>query len=433
MRLIVRTTLWYSLLAIFVFGLGGVVSFVLVRDAIQRETDWELINDLRYTTRLIEQGVEAAHLQSRKTHITPLDGSKVWHRDSIFTDTLIYLKRTQQLESFRKLSVTRPINDQFYSIEIVNIIFEQDDIFEVVSQIILRLFLFMIFALFIGSILISKQLLLPFQQLLQSIEQFSLKSDKVFPLPKTNIREFKQLNSFLGRMTQKARNDYQTLKEFTENASHEMQTPIAIAQGKLEILQQREDINENQLALISDAQRSIFKLSKLGSALALLAKIENQEFSTIKQVNFSEMVQNIVNLFQELANFRGIEIKHSIAPNIYLKIDSTLADILVTNLLKNAIQHNIQDGWIELLLNQNELIVRNTGKELSVSPDQLFTRFRKNNQSGGSLGLGLAIVKKIATSSGLDIDYAYQSEGQVHEVSVDLNQVKPKTETAALN
>ncbi len=418
MRLIVRTTLWYSLFAIFVFGIGGVVSFVLVRDAIQRETDWELIHDLYQIKKLLRVGIDAEHLQSHNIKITPLDSNQVWKQDSVFSDTLIYLKRTQKLESFRKLTVTKPISNRFYTIELVNIIFEQDDIFEVVSQIILRLFLFMILALFIGSILISKQLLLPFQHLLQSIDQFSLKTNKDFPLPETNIKEFKQLNSFLERMTQKARKDYQTLKEFSENASHEMQTPIAIAQGKLEILQQREDVNEAQLELISQAQKSIFKLSKLGNALALLAKIENHEFSTAKEVNFSSIVQNTTHLFQELAELQGITITHFIEPDIHIKMDETLADVLITNLLKNAIQHNIDNGWIELKLDHRKLSVKNSGKPLNIPTEELFTRFRKNNQSGGSLGLGLAIVQKIISSSGLSIDYQYKSEGQTHEVSL---------------
>ncbi|NJK84202.1 MAG: hypothetical protein HC912_10805 [Saprospiraceae bacterium] len=185
-----------------------------------------------------------------QTEMTPLAYIQRFSNEAVFSDTLIYLRRTGKMESFRKLSAIQPIDNQFYKLEIVNIIFEQDDIFDVVSQIVLRLFFFMILALIIGSILIAKQLLAPFEQLLHAIATFNIKSEQPQTIPATNITEFQRIGGFLERMMSKAKKDYQTLKEFTENASHEMQTPIAVAKGKLEILQQRNDLNEEQAELI---------------------------------------------------------------------------------------------------------------------------------------------------------------------------------------
>ncbi|NJK84203.1 MAG: sensor histidine kinase [Saprospiraceae bacterium] len=160
------------------------------------------------------------------------------------------------------------------------------------------------------------------------------------------------------------------------------------------------------------------KLSKLSSALALLAKIENQEFVAQQTIDFSEVVAHNVALFSEIAELKDLSIEADIAPAIQLNMDSALADILVANLLKNAIQHNVDEGWIKISLTPHQLLLENTGKPLTTTPETLFVRFRKNNQSSASLGLGLAIVKKIADLNGLTIDY--QQEANIHRITISL-------------
>ena len=139
------------------------------------------------------------------------------------------------------------------------------------------------------SFLISKRLFQPFHDILDSISRFNLKSPDQPELPKTSTKEFSELNNFVRQMTSKARRDYVSLKEFSENASHEMQTPIAVAQGKLELLSVSEGLNPNQLELIQSARASLTKLSKMGKSLSLLTKIENLEFQNPGQVDFSEI------------------------------------------------------------------------------------------------------------------------------------------------
>jgi len=416
MRLIIRTALWYFLLAAFVFGIGSSIIYVLIKNAVQVETDYELRGDLNGIRNALKNGVTPAQIQTPRIKITLLDTIQYCKIDSTFSDTLIFLKRTNNLESFRKLVATIDAQKKFYRIEIVNIIFEQEDISEVVYQIITRLFIFMSVVLLLASFLLSRQLLQPFKKLLDSIEQFSLKADKPLNLPSTTIYEFKQLNAFLTRMTSKARRDYQSLKEFTENASHEMQTPLAIAKGKLELLQQNINLDENQSKLLDDSQKALTKLSRLGQALSLLAKIENQEFTTQTNIDFSTIVTHTISLFEELATLKNIKLEYYLQPNIYVKMDTTLADVLVTNIIKNAIQHNIENGWIRVYLDQHKLEVINSGEELHLSPETLFLRFKKSNQSKGSLGLGLAIVKKICEVNQLQVQYNYND--QTHSVQI---------------
>ena len=309
MRLIFRTALWYFLLATFVFGIGSSIIFVLIKNAVKIETDWELRGDLSGIRNALSNGVTPDQIQTNRIKITALDTVQRCKVDSTFSDTLIFLKRTNNLESFRKLVATIEVEDRFYRAEIVNIIFEQEDISEVVSQIILRLFVVMSCTLLLGSFFLSQQLLHPFRKLLESIEQFSLKSDKPMNLPQSSIFEFKQLNSFLVRMTSKARRDYQSLKEFTENASHEIQTPLAVAKGKLELLQQSSNLDESQSELLDASQKALTKISRLGQALSLLAKIDNQEFTTQRTIDFSTIVEHTLIIFEEIAELKGITLK----------------------------------------------------------------------------------------------------------------------------
>jgi signal transduction histidine kinase len=415
MKLISKALLWYLLLAVVVFGIGGVITFVLVKDAVEQETDYELNRNLRQILRAIEKGQPTDLLENNMVKISPLQQAPV-EEDRFYSDTLVYHARTERMENFRKLVALRNVEEQPYKIEIIDIYFEQDDIIEVVSQILLRLFVIFSLVLLVGSFLISRFIFRPFEDLLHSIDRWNLKSNTPLQLPTTSTKELQKLNEFLKRMTNKARHDYQSLKEFTENASHEMQTPLAIARGKLEILQEDASLTVEQLQLIQSAHFSLDKLSKLGKALTLLTKIENLEFETTDHTNISVVTQRISSQFEELADMKGLELQKNIQPDVELQIDPLLADIMITNLLKNALQHNIEQGRIEIELNEHQLCVKNTGPKPQTPMHELFERFKKSNGSNGTLGLGLAIVKKISDVHQMKVEYKF--EDNLHLVSI---------------
>ncbi len=415
MKLISKALLWYFLLAVIVFGIGGVITFVLVKEAVEKETDYELSRNLRQIVRSMEKGQTPEMLETSTVDIHALD-VPFEEESRFYSDTLVYHPRTERMENFRKIVAFRNILEHPYRIEIIDIYFEQDDIIEVVAQILLRLFVVFSFVLLIGSFLISRRIFQPFEELLRNIDQWNLKSNTPLALPRTNTKELQKLHQFLKRMTNKARQDYQALKEFTENASHEMQTPLAIARGKLEILQEDPQLSASQLELIQSAQYSLAKLSKLGRALSLLTKIENQEFETKEKTGLSEITERVTSQFEELAEMKGLSLKKAIKPGVKLQIDPLLADILVTNLLKNALQHNVKAGWITIELDEARLTVKNTGEPPEAPIAELFHRFKKSKLSNGSLGLGLAIVKKISEVHQMEVTYHF--EKGIHQISV---------------
>ncbi|MCO6480968.1 MAG: HAMP domain-containing histidine kinase [Phaeodactylibacter sp.] len=418
MSLITKTTLFYLLVALLVFGAGGIVTFYLVQKEVQKETDFALWDNLNDITAEIEEGVPLAFLKRGKVDITDLGPLP---RDTFltFSDTLAphpYLQG--QMEPFRKITAVREVGGRYYQVSITDVFIETDDIYDVVVDIMLRLFIILSVAMLFFSFLITGWLFRPFKKTLDRIRSFNLKDHKALELPQTSTKEFRQLNAFVAQMAYKARRDYLAVKEFSENASHEMQTPLAIARGKLELLLETPSLTDEQLGLVQSAQQNINKLSKLGNSLLLLTRIDNKEFADNREpVDFSRITQNCLDNFAELASLKGLALKSHIEPNVKLLVDPTLADILVANLVKNAIRHNISGGWVEVNLEEERLQVRNTGSAPRVSSEQLFERFQKSHQNNnGSLGLGLAIVKKITEANNFQVSHQY-SDG-VHEVTI---------------
>jgi signal transduction histidine kinase len=268
--------------------------------------------------------------------------------------------------------------------------------------------------------LISKYILAPFKRTMRVIQSFDLKQQEAVRLPATRTSEFRELNQFLKKMTEKAQEDYQSLKEFTENASHELQTPTAIIRGKLDLLMES-DIRDEQAILIAEMQNALERLSRIHSSLTLLTKLENQEYEANVSVCISAVVRGILDSFDELIEMKSLRLDARIAEKVYVALNPALADLLVTNLLSNAIRHNMAPegegrGWIMVNLTKEGLVISNSGREPKVPVGELFERFKKGNPGGDSIGIGLAIVRQICDISHFTIEYQYLSG--VHSVAI---------------
>jgi signal transduction histidine kinase len=418
MNLITKTTLFYLLVAVLVFGAGGWITYHLVKQEVTKETDFALYDEVDEVAEDVRSGVPIEVLRRGKVDIVHLGdnlGLDTFYR---FSDTLgPHPYREGEMENYRKIERIKAIDSSYYRISITDVFIESDDIYEVVVEIMWRLFLILGVSMLVASLLLTRWLLDPFQRILNSIRSFDLRQKEPLELPQTSTKEFRQLNAFVGAMAQRARQDFNSVKEFSENASHEMQTPLAIARGKLELLTETEPLNEEQLRLINDTQQSLRRLSKLGNALLLLTKIDNQEFRPREPIDFSERVNECLDNFEELAMLRGLPLQREIQPAVMLSIEPTLADVLIANLVRNAIRHNIEEGSIEVKLDEQQLSIRNTGQVPTIATEDLFDRFQKSQQSQNSLGLGLAIVKKICEANRLGVHYTF--EGGWHKISVN--------------
>jgi two-component system OmpR family sensor kinase len=260
--------------------------------------------------------------------------------------------------------------------------------------------------------LISKYILAPFKRTLRVIQSFDVKQKKPIRLPVTRTFEFRELNQFLFKMTEKAQEDYGTLKEFTENASHELQTPTAIIRGKLDLLMES-DIRDEQAVLIAEMQNALERLSRIHSCLTLLTKLENQEYRPAAPVCMSNLVREALASFAELIEMKSIRLHAHLGKGVYVPMNPALADLLLSNLISNAIRHNTPSGeegygLISVNLTKEGLVIVNTGDKPQAPTNELFERFRKGNAGSDSIGIGLAIVRQICDLSKFDIVYQYK-------------------------
>src|SRR5688572_26899047 len=421
MKLIDKLTVWYLAITMLVLLASGAIVFYRVQAEIEKEVARRLKGDVDYTAELIQNGMSIDSLRSVQIDIKELSIDSPLISFQI-SDSMGYYSRSRRaLDRKFTVGASYKINQKHYYISTYNFIAEPDEILEGIlasSAVTLVALL-----LFVGvtSRLMSTRILSNFNQTLKTVQAFSLKQKQRMRLGDTRTHEFKALNQFLERMTNKALDDYQSLKEFSENASHELQTPLSIIRGKLELLLET-NIDEKQATLIEGIQNAVQKLSAINQSLVLLTKVENQEYDLNHTIHLSSLLENSMVSFRELIELKHISLTSQIEPDVYVQLNPVLAEILFTNLFSNAIRHNFVNGSIYVELTSYGLIVNNTGETPQIDRSELFKRFKKDRQHTESIGLGLAIVKQICDLNNFSVSYTFANA--LHVLSINFRPAK---------
>jgi signal transduction histidine kinase len=245
----------------------------------------------------------------------------------------------------------------------------------------------------------------PFFENLDRMKNFSLNSRSPISLVDSDIMEFSELNREISTLTDKVRFDYENLKQFTEDVSHEVQTPLAIIQAKIENIINTNTINDEQYEQLTSIQKDIKRLTQLNKRLTLITKIDNNQFVNLEWVVLTDLVRDIIQNFRELTT---ATITFNPEEEIRLKMDPYLAEILCSNLISNAIRYGDTEGGVQITSGTGFLAVANKGKEAIRRPQLLFNRFYKESVEHKSTGLGLAIAKRICDLYGFRISYVFR-------------------------
>ena len=319
-----------------------------------------------------------------------------------FSEKTVFNKAEKEQEAFVEYSSVIHVNNKYYSVKLREASVESEDL---AASIALSLFILLL-ATFSISYVITKKLnkttWTVFEQNLKAIEDFNFQSNETLRLSSSGIEEFDRLNLVVNTLTDKLNRDFQALKEFTENASHEIQTPLSIASINLEEILQQE-LNEESFTKVVTATNAIKRLSALNHNLLLLTKIENNQFEASEFIVFNELFERKIQEFEPLCKAKNIQITFESKNDFTLKMNTHLAGILLNNLLSNAINHNITNGSISISVSEHQIRICNTGGSNELTDDTIFNRFAKGNSK--SHGLGLAIVKQICQTHQLDIHY----------------------------
>ncbi|MEQ8472466.1 MAG: HAMP domain-containing sensor histidine kinase [Marinoscillum sp.] len=410
MKLIIKITFLFMLISSVVFLIGAMFTYNAMSREITLEEQYFLEERLQSVIGYLDRKMPDQVIARDKMIITPMD-STVEETSPVFSDTLVTHVTLQRIEPHSKLDVIKKVNGRPYKIMLFDLVVEEDDIKDAVQESMIKTYLLLLVLTLLLSIIASYFVFHPFQRTLSIIKKFSIKDEKLAEFPASSTSEFKKLNAFISEMMAKAKRDYHALKEFSENASHEIQTPLSIAQGKLELLMESStDFTEEQMELISSAIYALKRLSKLGNSLSLLTKIENKEFSDFSPVDMTKLVSRLLFDFKELIELKELKLSSEVAPDVSLFGNQVLLELLVTNLLNNAVRHNHVGGEISVNLDKQQLTVCNSGTPLKGTSEDMFRRFKKGTDNPDSSGLGLSIVKRICEEHDFLVNYTFNAE-----------------------
>ena len=349
---------------------------------------------------------------NRNIKIEPLKNSS---KDTIFYNSY-YDALDAEIEPYRELNSSILIdgNQYMYSARI-NLV-EKEDLMKSIAI----LFLVIISLLLIGLFVITKRLSInlwkPFYETLNQIEKFEIDKANHPKFTETNIEEFNRLNNSIEKLITKNTSIYHSQREFIENAAHELQTPLAVFQARIDTLIQNADFTQEQYKILSSLNDSVSRLNRLNKNLLLLSKMENDIYTEKQTINLNEAIGKHFDFFTEQAKAKNLIIKTEMKEAVAVKSNPVLAEILISNLFLNAIRHNVGNGQVLVTLSNHSLTFSNTGQSQNLIADKLFNRFSKSNPSEQGNGLGLAIIKKIADLNNWKISYSF--ENNFHSFSV---------------
>lgn len=415
MKLLTKTTLYFVTVSLLVFFAGGAGLYKIMQNLVEHEVDADLYNRIHYLYDNIRQLNSLQNVAFIATE--PIDIQKV-NKPGPFTfrlkDTVLYNRNIKAYMPYRQLSTTVKSGDNYYRIEIYKSLITSNYLIEKIALIItLMLILFLTLAYFLNRHIFGK-VWADFFNTLHIMQDFSLISPHKESFQPSEIIEFNQLNQVLTEMIDKIINDYETVKEFTGNLSHEVQTPLAIIKNKTELLFQ-ESLNEKQYELAGSIYSATNRLSGIVHSLGLIARIDKNQFVDKSAINVKALI------LKQTKNFEALMASRNIIPKTYFNgtpkvvMDRELAEIFINNLIKNAVRHNIENGFIHIRLSEKELLIENSGTDPQKPTSKLFEQFSRASDKG-FMGIGLAIVKKIIEHYHMEIQYDYQDG--VHRIIV---------------
>jgi len=405
MKLVKKTNTYYLLFLFLLFPVMIVVDYSLIQYIVNSEVEEILLHEReRIDFNLSRDGTLPP--SNYMFEATPLP--KGTSLRTQFKDTTFFEAYANKSLPYRTYTYATSAGERPLKITLKHVLME-------IHELIWLLFLttsFIIVLLVTGFYFVNRKIYKwawsPFFENLSNLKKYDVAHDGPIHIKSSEISEFEELNQVIKTLIGQVKKDFQNLKEFNENISHEIQTPLAIIRNKAVLLLESKNLDAKELKLIEAIYQETNKLSKIGKSLTLISRIENQEFKRLDRVDVRAVIENILSNMEEIISFKDLEVETDLDPAI-IECDHILADILFTNLIKNSVQHNSEGGSIRIALTQEKFEITNTGEISEIASERLFQRFQKGSPAKESLGLGLAINQKICEIYGFRLLYDRQN------------------------
>ena len=416
MKLLSKTSLMIITASIFIFWLGNIIFFFVTREMINRQINSELMTRMsELMTGLNNETTDIENLYAfDKITIKDLPVNKTI--PPVFSDTVLYNNAQQKYIAHRALRFSFSSPEHAKEICIYKSLLSSDQLIERITLLSVLLLISFIAIIFVLNRFIFTNVWSGFSKSLEKLDEYSFTDLNSLKLPDSEIEEFNKLNKVLLEMAARIQNDYRNLKELTANTSHEIQTPLAIIKNKAELLLQSDKLGNEEMESLGSILNTVSRLSKLNQSLLLITRIENMQYEETETIDLAAAIDKSINQLDMLFSASELQLEKN---TIQLKIDinPVLLDVLISNLIKNAIQHGREKGKLAIVMNGPFLTISNFGDPLPFPQEHLFGRFIKGSANKGGTGIGLELVRKICNYYKLKISYSYGEE--LHSFKID--------------
>jgi len=422
MKLFYRV-LMHLLVGIVVILVGWAVVFYMgIMEEINDEVDDSLED---YTELIITRSLAGKELPAHDSgsnnqyYLREVEPSYALSRPAIFyRDSMVYISEKKETEPARILTTLfKDKEGTYFEVAVYTPTIEKKDLRQAIFQLLVGLFVSLLVAILLINIWVFRRSMRPFYRLVDWLDHSRLGKKNVPLENPTHTTEFRKLNEAVMRYATHSEEVFEQQKQFIGNASHELQTPLAICQNRLEMLMEDETLSEPQMEEILKTYQTLEYVSKLNKSLLLLSKIDNSQFVETSEVCINEVLHRYVDDYREVYDYRGIRLTVEEKGDFRIRMNETLAVVLVTNLLKNAFVHNIDKGEIRIVITSSGIRFGNTGNGEPLDGKRIFERFYQGKKKEGSTGLGLAIVDAVCRQYQLRVSYSAVDGMHCFEIS----------------
>lgn len=425
MKLLNQSLKYLSVSMFLVIGLWAFVFYFSMLSEIRDSVDEGLETQKRQilqriesdTNTLLQHSFEEGFFAIRKIQ-KPLGPAGDYYADTMMSMQDADDDEPEQ-EPVRLLQTVFQRQNQYYQLTLINPMVEEDDLIQELLWKAVWLYVLLILCIVFVNNWLFKRLWQPFYSLLSQLKLYRLDKAGKLPEVETRTKEFRDLQTAVNTLLVRSLETYEQQKQFIGNASHELQTPLAVAGNRLELLIEKGGLTEAQAETLAGVHEMIQRLVRLNKSLLLLTRIESKQNFINQEVSLSQVIQQTVAELEEMADFKHLRVHVEGLTDWRVSMDPSLAETLVRNLIRNAIFHNVEGGAVEIRIEDQKFRVCNTAEGKALDAEKIFTRFYKSDDGHSGTGLGLAIVSAVCKLYGFSISYFYQNQQHCFEVTLN--------------
>lgn len=414
MKLIRYTHFNISLLLFVLLSIWGGLFYYTVINEVMDETDDALANyrDIIVGKALADPTIlDATDNIIHSYSFRRLTDEEAADYRTRFYDSTIFIETEGEFEPVRVMKSCFLATDMHhYELELRLSTLERDDLIQRILYYLLALYAVLLCCILFSTRLILQSIFRPIHLLLKWLDSVALGQPAPYLDKDVRIREFRMLNRAAIEMHERVEQTYQEQKQFIENASHELQTPLAIIRGKLELLTEQENLNEEDMKIVDNMYGCVTRAVNLNKSLLLLSRIQNEQYTETTLVDMNAYTKEIMMFLPDLYEEKQLHYTLNEQGECHVEMNKDLAQVLLNNLIKNAFVHTPDQGHIDINILPTSVEVVNDGTE-ALDESEMYKRFYKGNtQHKGSTGLGLPIIKSISELYHFELEYSYDGK-----------------------